>query len=252
MPFRDFIIAVPRSFIEIAGDSDTALLLAQLDYWSLRCTNPDGWVYKSHADWKQELGLSRRLVDRARRKLVALGLIEQTCRLVRGRRIMHFRINREALREALRAIGAAERSPGRCDSAPASQDDMAQATRPDRAGTPVCTGAPGQPEMAPHANAETESTPETTAYITAEITDGGGHRAPQSPTVSECRPPVYQDQNERRFKEILNGLPAFKAQQEPDRLHELIADYLNEATSLELKKFVEYWRTQSLHTHGWH
>lgn len=247
MPFHDFLIAVPRSYIEIAGDSDTALFLAQLDYWSLRCSNPEGWVYKSHADWNQELGLSRRLVDRARRKLVALGVIEQTYRIVRGRRIMHFRINREALHEALRAIGAVDPVSAQDNASAAGHEgpDMNESANPPCAEAPAWDGAAGQHGMASSANAETETTSETTADITAETT-GGGNKAVEPGTHGAGPPPESQQERQKSLQQILQALPVFNTEPEPARLHELMVDYPDEATTLELKKFVEYWRRRSL------
>ena len=97
----EHVLAIPRSFIALTGDASTALFLSQLVYWSGRCKDPGRWVYKSHADWKAELGLGRCAVDRARRRLVELGIVEQKCRMVNGRRTMHFRIDRDALERAV-------------------------------------------------------------------------------------------------------------------------------------------------------
>ena len=75
----DYILCVPRSYIRLIGDITSAMLLARLAYWTVRCSRPDGWVYKSHADWKEELGLGCYQIDSARRRLSGLGLIEQRC-----------------------------------------------------------------------------------------------------------------------------------------------------------------------------
>jgi hypothetical protein len=101
---HDNLLTVPRSFIDLTGDHCSALLLSQLLYWTDRTSNPDGWVYKSHAEWKEELGLGRYVVDRARRHLAELGLLQQTYQNAAGIRVMHFRLNIPALRSALLSL----------------------------------------------------------------------------------------------------------------------------------------------------
>jgi len=63
---RKDVLGLPREFLFVTDDSNSALLLSQLVYWSERCTNPEGWVYKSEADWRNELNLKRRAMERAR------------------------------------------------------------------------------------------------------------------------------------------------------------------------------------------
>jgi hypothetical protein len=147
------VLVVPRAFIELTGDQSAALLLSQLLYWTDRATVPGGWVYKSHAEWKEELGMGRSTVDRARRTLAELGLLHQACRQAHGRRTMFFRIDLPALRTALM-----------------SQTATLKSVRPERR---LATG-PGEGCRQTHVSSfdtpETETTAQTTSETPAETT----------------------------------------------------------------------------------
>jgi hypothetical protein len=60
----------------IVGGATTGLFLSQLLFLSDKGHNSDGWVYKSEAEMRQETGLSKREQQTARRKLLALGVIQ--------------------------------------------------------------------------------------------------------------------------------------------------------------------------------
>ncbi len=73
-----------------------AVLLSQLVYWHNRM---DGeWLYKTREDIKKETGLSRDEQETARKRLVALGVLQEDLRGVPA--TVHYRINTERL-EAL-------------------------------------------------------------------------------------------------------------------------------------------------------
>jgi hypothetical protein len=57
------------------GGATVGLFLSQLLFLSDKGANPEGWVYKSEAEMKQETGLTKREQQTARRKLLALGVI---------------------------------------------------------------------------------------------------------------------------------------------------------------------------------
>jgi hypothetical protein len=58
------------------GGATTGLFLSQLLFLSDKGANPEGWVYKSEAEMGKETGLSKREQQTARRKLLALGVIQ--------------------------------------------------------------------------------------------------------------------------------------------------------------------------------
>ncbi len=134
----EHVLAIPRSFIALTGDASTALFLSQLVYWSGRCKDPGRWVYKSHADWKAELGLGRCAVDRARRRLVELGIVEQKCRMVNGRRTMHFRIDRDALERAVARRDTTAGAASRCASPTTGRNDASAQAGVSKIDRPDC------------------------------------------------------------------------------------------------------------------
>ena len=105
---HDRTLVVPRAFITLSGDLHSALLLSQLLYWTDRAASHEGWVYKTRPEWIAELGGTRYTLDGARRRLRALGLIEESIHLVRNRRTLHLRLRYPQFLEALEAILARE------------------------------------------------------------------------------------------------------------------------------------------------
>jgi len=70
-------IAFHREFVVLTGSITAALFLSQAVYWTKRTKEPDGWFYKSRAEWQEETGMSRREQETARKKLKALGIIRE-------------------------------------------------------------------------------------------------------------------------------------------------------------------------------
>jgi hypothetical protein len=58
------------------GGATIGLFLSQLLFLSDKGHNPEGWVYKSEAEMARETGLTKREQQTARRKLLALGVIQ--------------------------------------------------------------------------------------------------------------------------------------------------------------------------------
>jgi hypothetical protein len=77
------------------GGATIGLFLSQLLFLSDKGANPEGWVYKSEQEMGRETGLTKREQQTARRKLLALGVIQ----IVRQgfRFTYHFRIVWERL-----------------------------------------------------------------------------------------------------------------------------------------------------------
>lgn len=57
------------------GDIKAALFLAQLAYWTPKAKDPDGWVYKTQAEWEEETALTRREQEHAREVLKDQGIL---------------------------------------------------------------------------------------------------------------------------------------------------------------------------------
>src|SRR4051794_33518401 len=58
------VIAVPSELIHFVGNTQKAVFLAQLVYWSDKATRKDGYVFKSRREWETETGLSSNQIER--------------------------------------------------------------------------------------------------------------------------------------------------------------------------------------------
>jgi len=102
MSGQENVIAVHRVLIDFMGDIDGALLLNQLLYWHKKGNNPEGWVYKTFNEWTEEIALSKYQVNKARRKMEAMGILETKVKKANdGSPTVHYRIKEEALTDAI-------------------------------------------------------------------------------------------------------------------------------------------------------
>ncbi len=95
---------IPPAFISFTGDKNAAALLSQLSFWDNKGRNPFGWIFKTFAEWEEELGLSRLQVHRAAKILENMGLLERKIMKTRdennkptGLVISHYRLDSELL-----------------------------------------------------------------------------------------------------------------------------------------------------------
>jgi hypothetical protein len=90
-------IAFQRPFVTMTGSVTAALFLSQAVYWSKRGDN--GWFYKNRDQWLEETGLSRTEQETARKKLVSIGVLEESREGMPLR--LHYKVNFTVLRELL-------------------------------------------------------------------------------------------------------------------------------------------------------
>lgn len=152
-------IAFHRAYVDLGLGITGALMLSQCVYWRTRTSSPEGWFYKSQAEWQQETGLGRREQETARKRLVQAGFLEEDRRGVPAK--LYFRVNTEALETALAAlvVSMAESANQECTVEPSS---MAESANQE------CTKAPNR--AGGKRQSITEITTETTSEITAEET----------------------------------------------------------------------------------
>jgi hypothetical protein len=81
------------------GGATIGLFLSQLLFLSDKGANPEGWVYKSEAEMGRETGLTKREQQTARRKLLALGVLQMVRRGFKF--TYHFRIVWERLYQVI-------------------------------------------------------------------------------------------------------------------------------------------------------
>lgn len=91
---QDQMLSIPRPFIKLTGDHECALMLNQILYWSSRTDDPDGWFYKTHEDWAEELELTPSQIRRITKALAKVG-VESKLKKHNGAPKMHYRINDE-------------------------------------------------------------------------------------------------------------------------------------------------------------
>ena len=84
-------------YTTLTGSVTAGLLLSQCCYWSALAT--DGWFYQTASQFTSETGMSRREQETARRKLVALGFLEEKKTGAPARAA--FRINTSAVINAI-------------------------------------------------------------------------------------------------------------------------------------------------------
>ncbi|WP_252509258.1 DNA-binding protein, partial [Acinetobacter baumannii] len=75
------------------------LMLSQLVYWTSRTKDSEGWIFKTHHEWTQETGLTRREQDTARATLKSLKFISEKKMGVPRR--VYYRVEHENLYQAL-------------------------------------------------------------------------------------------------------------------------------------------------------
>lgn len=94
-------ISFHRVFAEIAGGATAGLFLSQLFYWCDKGEDPDGWIYKTQAQWTEETCLTRSEQERARQALRDHGLLEEVKRGIPAR--LFYRLDVEGLARMLNA-----------------------------------------------------------------------------------------------------------------------------------------------------
>lgn len=88
-------VAYYPKLVKVTGSVNAAIFLSQLGYWTPKAADPDGWVYKTQAEWESETGLTRWEQETARRQLRERDILSETKRGMPAR--LFFRIDVDAL-----------------------------------------------------------------------------------------------------------------------------------------------------------
>jgi len=86
------ILTIPRVFIDMLGDIETALFLSQVIYWSDRGKQFGGWFYKTYQEWERELGLNEYKIRKAKKKLEELGILQTKIKKADGNPTVHYKL----------------------------------------------------------------------------------------------------------------------------------------------------------------
>jgi uncharacterized phage protein (TIGR02220 family) len=85
------MIVVPSELIKFLDNINAALLLSQLIYWSDK-GGKDGWIYKTYAEWEQEIHLNEYHVRKAVRLLENKGFLATKIKKANGNPTVHYRV----------------------------------------------------------------------------------------------------------------------------------------------------------------
>jgi len=109
LAFAERPIAFYPAFAKITGRVTAALFLSQLFYWTGRGADPDGWIWKTQAEWEEETCLSRCEQETARKTLRELGLIEERLASIPAR--LYYRLDLDKLAALLSNASASVPEP---------------------------------------------------------------------------------------------------------------------------------------------
>jgi len=91
------LLVVPRIFIEMTGDIETALIISQCIYWSSRSRAEDGWFWKTTAEFADEVAMGDYKFRSAVKRLVVMGLLETKIKKANGNPTTHYKPNLEEI-----------------------------------------------------------------------------------------------------------------------------------------------------------
>ncbi|RLC33283.1 hypothetical protein DRH14_05155 [Candidatus Shapirobacteria bacterium] len=92
-------VAYHPQLARILGGVKEALFVSQMLYWQGKGRIPDGWIWKTRAEWTEETGLSRWEQETARKNLCRLGVLEEKRQGIPAK--LYYRLNLERLHELI-------------------------------------------------------------------------------------------------------------------------------------------------------
>ncbi|MGE7546078.1 DnaD domain-containing protein [Sporosarcina newyorkensis] len=92
MSGHDRVITVPKIYVELTGDLAEAILLNQIVFYSDKSKRTDGFFYKTHRDWTEEVCLTERQIRHATKKLKEKKLIETKVLKANGAPTTHYKL----------------------------------------------------------------------------------------------------------------------------------------------------------------
>ena len=148
---KDRPIAYKPLLAKALGGVTVGLWMSQLIYWSDKGGDPDGWIYKTRDDWADETAMGIYEVTGARKRALALGVIEE--KLARVPACLHYRVRWDVLEQIVSAYIEAHPTPQ---------------TTPSIGKNPILELGKTQNKSWEKPNTITETTTETTTEIIIE------------------------------------------------------------------------------------
>jgi hypothetical protein len=157
-------VAYYVSLAQIGGSVNAGLVISQALYWAGRTSDPDGWFYKSQADWQSEIGLTRSELDGARALLRKANLIHEAVKGFPAK--THYRVNLLVLREKLSQFAENQQTDSLQKTSKLDVEN--QQTSLQKTSKLVCRNSASSLQKTCKPYKEAETTTETTSEITTE------------------------------------------------------------------------------------
>ncbi|NMG10819.1 hypothetical protein [Brasilonema sp. UFV-L1] len=96
------VVGFRRVYATVSGSACGGLFLSQAKFWDTRTSDPEGWFYKTYADWERETALNRTELDKIRHHLENMEIIETWKKGKPAK--LYYRVNNAKLDEFLDAV----------------------------------------------------------------------------------------------------------------------------------------------------
>lgn len=91
------VIGVPTELIHFVGNTEKAVFLSQLIYWSDKGKRSDGYIYKTKREWGAETGLSENQITRFTKIFAERGFLDTKLKKANGSPTIHYKIDIEQI-----------------------------------------------------------------------------------------------------------------------------------------------------------
>lgn len=178
------MLTIPRPYIRLAGDHESALMLNQIIYWSERTEDSEGWFYKTHDDWAEELELTPAQIRRITKALEPLG-VEAKLKKHNGAPKLHYRIREEVFYPKLLAFLEEQKQcpiVKKVDNQESKQSKLSDpiVNNLDNQQSSLSECAQSEESDSEQSSLSSSKDAKITAETTAKITHTHGARAPAS------------------------------------------------------------------------
>ncbi|MDT0138081.1 hypothetical protein [Acidovorax sp. PRC11] len=204
--YLDRPIAFQRSFVGLGIGVTGALMLSQAVYWARRSEDEDGWFFKSQVEWEEETGLRRAEQETARKRLIALGAMEEERRGIPAK--LFYRVNFQELEAQLLTAEAARNQD--CGNPAIKSAEAPQSGTPESS-TPDCGNPANRTAVTPQSKIR-KTTSETTSETTADTSPAGADAPAEPPAPRRFTAPngtIYEIPGELSYP--LEKSKTFKA-----------------------------------------
>jgi hypothetical protein len=87
------MLTIPSKIMCFAGDFPSAAFLSQLIYWCDKGNSPDGYIFKTHKEWKQETLLSDYYITKSAEKFQKMGILDMKKKKANGSPTIYYKLD---------------------------------------------------------------------------------------------------------------------------------------------------------------